>query len=185
MEKKNAFIFLAEGFEEIEAVTPIDLLRRAGLEVKTVAVTDNRVVVGAHGVPYTADCTLKEIARQEADALVLPGGLPGAQNLHDTPELLAMIRRQLDTNRGIVGAICASPAFILGEEGMLQGKRATCYPGCEPKMKGAEVLSDLVVVDGAIITGKGPAASIPFGLALVEALLGTTAAKEVADGILY
>ena len=183
MEQK-VYVFLAEGFEEIEAVTPIDLLRRAGLNVETVSITADRLVTGAHGVPYTADRVLAAVEGQSPLAIVLPGGLPGAQNLHDTPALLSMIRRQLEASK-VVAAICASPAFILGEEGLLQGKKATCYPGCEPKMKGATVSTELVEVDGNIITGKGPAASIPFGLAIVEKLAGAAAAKEVSEGILY
>ena len=124
MEQK-VYVFLAEGFEEIEAVTPIDLLRRAGLNVETVSVTADRLVTGAHGVPYAADRVLADIEGQSPLAIVLPGGLPGAQNLHDTPALLSMIRHQLEASK-VVAAICASPAFILGEEGLLQGKKATC-----------------------------------------------------------
>lgn len=183
MEQK-VYVFLAEGFEEIEAVTPIDLLRRARITVETVSVTSHRKVQGAHGVTYVADRVLAEVKEQSPLAIVFPGGLPGAQNLHDTSALLAMVRRQLEA-KTLIAAICASPAFILGEENLLRGKRATCYPGCEPKMKGAIVSTEMVEVDGNIITGKGPAASIPFALAIVEYLKGASVAKEVADGILY
>lgn len=182
--EKRAFVFLATGFEEIEAVTSIDILRRAGVSTTTVSVTAELVVVGAHGVPYTADKTIDQIKGQKADALVLPGGLPGADNLYACTSLLAMLKEQNKENK-IIAAICASPAVVLGATHLLEGRKATCYPSFEPKMLGATPIAQPVIRDGHIITGQGPAASMAFALEVVEALTDTSTRKEVAAGLLY
>lgn len=182
--KKKAFVFLAEGFEEIEAVTSIDLLRRAEVETITVSVSSERVVVGAHGVPYIADVTINQIEGQKADALVLPGGLPGADNLYASTTLQTMLKEQNQENK-LIAAICASPAVVLGIMNLLNGRKATCYPSFEPKMLGATPILQHVVRDGHIITGQGPAASIAFALEIVEALTDATTRQAVATGLLY
>lgn len=182
--KKLVHLFLATGFEEVEALATVDLLRRANLEVLTVSISKEPAVVGAHHVTVIADTTIDKLPEELPDALVLPGGLPGAQNLHDCAPLMQRIRKQLDNQR-LVAAICASPAFILGEEGLLKGKNATCYPGCEAKMKDATVMGDMVTQDGNIITGKGPAASFAFALTIIRQLMGEAVQNEVAQGFLY
>lgn len=178
------YVFLAPGFEEIEAVAPIDIMRRAGIEVTTVAVTadGSEAVEGAHGVPYVADIHIDELPIDlSAEWLVLPGGMPGAANLHDCEKLLAMLR---ETSGGIA-AICASPAVVLGAEGMLEGKPATCYPGFENLCNGAEMTGAPVVTSPGLITAKGPAFAMDFGLAIVSAALGDDKADEVARGMLF
>lgn len=183
MEKK-AFVFLAEGFEEIEAVTAIDILRRAGIATTIVSVMETLTVTGAHGVPYTADALLAEVADQKVDALVLPGGLPGADNLLAATTLRAMLTAQHERQE-LIAAICASPAVVLGSLGILEGKHATCYPSFEPKMTGAHPVAKPVVCDGHIITGQGPASSMAFALEVVAALTDEATRQEVADGLLY
>ena len=171
---KKVYVFLAEGFEEMEAVTPIDLLRRAGVDAKLVSVTGNRAVTGAHGVTYLADLLFEEI-EEDADMLVLPGGLPGAQNLQDN-EALGKLLLKFHEEGKFVCAICAAP-MVLGHLGILQGKKATIYPGMEDRLIGATPVADKVCRDGNVITGKGPGAAMTFAITLVEALAG----KEVAD----
>lgn len=178
------YLFLAPGFEEIEAVAPIDIMRRAGMDVTTVAVTTDgsEAVEGAHGVPYVADLHIDELPETvEAEWLVLPGGMPGATNLHDCPKLLEMLRNAT----GGIAAICASPAVVLGAEGLLEGKAATCYPGFEDLCHGAEMTGSPVVATPGLITAKGPAFAMDFGLAIVNATLGEEKADEVARGMLF
>lgn len=177
------YVFLAPGFEEIEAVAPIDIMRRAGMEVTSVAVTTDGsgAVEGAHGVPYVADIHIDELAEDvEAEWLVLPGGMPGASNLHECEKLLALLRK----TAGGIAAICASPAVVLGAEGLLEGKPATCYPGFEDLCRGAEMTGAPVVTAPGLITAKGPAFATDFGLAIVNAALGEEKADEVARGML-
>lgn len=178
------YLFLAPGFEEIEAVAPIDIMRRAGMEVTTVAVTadGSEAVEGAHGVPYVADIHIDDLPETlEAEWLVLPGGMPGATNLHDCPKLL----KYLHETQGGIAAICAAPAVVLGAEGLLRGKAATCYPGFEELCEGAEMNGSPVVSIPGLITAKGPAFAMDFGLAIVNATLGEEKAEEVAHGMLF
>lgn len=180
----KTYVFLAPGFEEIEAVAPIDIMRRAGMEVETVAVTSDgsEAVEGAHGVPYVADLHIDDLPEEvEAQWLVLPGGMPGASNLHDCEKLIHLLRN----TRGGIAAICASPAVVLGAEGLLDGKPATCYPGFEELCAGAEMTGAPVVSVAGLITAKGPAFAMDFGLAIVNATLGEEKAEEVARGMLF
>lgn len=179
---KKAIVFLANGFEEMEAMGTIDILRRGGIEVTTVSITDNPVVLGAHNVPVTADTTLGQATLTGTDALVLPGGMPGASNLNDSEPVKEALLQQYREGR-IVAAICAAP-MVLGGLGLLKGRNATCYPGFEPKLIGANVTSEIVEVSENVITGKGPGLVIDFGLALVAALKGDAVAEEVAAGLL-
>lgn len=182
-EMKN-YVFLAPGFEEIEAVAPIDIMRRAGMEVVTVAVTadGSEAVEGAHGVPYVADVHIDDLpAETEAEWLVLPGGIPGASNLYENTKLTDMLK----TTGGGIAAICASPAVVLGQSGLLEGKSATCYPGFEELCRGAEMTGAPVVSTPRLITAKGPAFAMDFGLAIVTASLGEDKAEEVARGMLF
>lgn len=179
---KKAFVFLATGFEEIEAAGIIDVLRRGGIETKVISITDQYKVAGAHELEYTADALLADTDFSEADALVLPGGMPGSSNLNACDPLKELLVEQYRQGK-IVAAICAAP-LVLGGLGLLKGRKATCYPGFEPTLIGANVTSEIVEQDGHVITGKGPGLVFDFGLALVAALKSKSAAEEVAAGIL-
>lgn len=177
---KTIFVFLITGFEEIEALATVDVLRRAELDVKTVSLTDNKIVIGSHNVPVTADIIFSEFDSSKAEMLVLPGGTT-AYNDHEgvKKELLAF------ANKGEkVAAICASP-MVLGGLGLLEGKTATCYPGFEQYLTKAVLQTDkAVVIDGNITTGRGPGLTIDFALSLVEQLVGKDKRNEVAKGLL-
>ena len=179
---KTAIIVLAEGFEEIEAVTPADILRRAGVEVELVGL-DAIEVTGAHGVTFKADRVLAE--SEDADAVILPGGLPGADNLAASAKLAGVLAAQAEAGK-LVAAICASPAWVLARQGLLDGRRATCYPGCEERFGASTAhAADDVVHDGNILTSRGPGTAFAFGLALARELAGEQAADELAERMLY
>ena len=179
---KKALIFLADGFEEMEAVTPLDFMRRAGLDAKFVSLAGTLSVTGSHGVTYRADMLFDEKVASEADMLILPGGLPGAQNLQDN-EALGKLLLKFHEEGKFVCAICAAP-MVLGGLGLLKGRKATCYPGFEPKLIGANVTGEAVEVSDNVITGKGPGLVMNFGLALVAAIKNDAVAEEVAAGLL-
>lgn len=179
---KKSYVFLAPGFEEIEAVAPVDVMRRGGMEVVTVSVVPGvTAVTGAHGVTYVADTTIDRLpAMPEAEWLILPGGMPGATNLLECKALAEMLRRF----EGNIAAICASPAVVLGQLGLLEGVKATCYPGMESVAPGVEFTGAGVERDGRFITGKGPAFAVAFGAAILEASAGKETADEVMAGML-
>ncbi|MDY3068807.1 MAG: DJ-1 family glyoxalase III [Parabacteroides sp.] len=179
---KKAFVFLADGFEEIEALGTVDVLRRAGIEVTTVSINNEKCVKGAHNITVTADICFGEASFDGADALILPGGMPGSKNLNECEPLKEALLQQYRENR-IVAAICAAP-LVLGGLGLLKGKKATCYPSFEPTLIGAEVTSEPAVTDGNVITGKGPGFVFDFALALVAAIKSEAVAEEVAAGLL-
>lgn len=177
---KTIFIFLTTGFEDIEAIATIDILRRAELNVKSVSLTDSRQVASSHQVMVTADLMFDQVNFSEAELLILPGGTTRFNEHEDMKkELLAF------ANKGEkVAAICASP-MVLGGLGLLDGKKATCYPGFEQYLKGATLQTDKsVVVDGNITTGRGPGLTIDFALNLVEQLAGKEKRDAVAAGLL-
>ena len=179
---KNIFVFLAEGFEEIEALTPVDVLRRAGLSVQTVSVMDEQIVAGAHGVPVLADKMFAEINPEDAEMILLPGGLPGATNL-DAHEGLGQMIQDFAKEDKPLAAICAAP-LVFGNRGLLQGKKATCYPGFETYLQGAEYTAALVEKDGNFITGKGPGAAMEFAFAIVEKYCGIDKVNELKQGMM-
>ena len=179
---KTIFVFLAEGFEEIEALTPVDVLRRAGLSVQTVSIMDEQAVAGAHGVPVLADKMCAEINPEDAEMILLPGGLPGATNLDAHEGLSRMILEFADAEKPLA-AICAAP-LVLGNRGLLQGKKATCYPGFETYLQGAEYTAALVEQDGNVITGKGPGAAMEFAFAIVEKYCGIDKVNELKQGMM-
>ena len=179
---KNIFVFLAEGFEEIEALTPVDVLRRAGLSVQTVSVMDEQIVAGAHGVPVLADKMFAEINPEDAEMILLPGGLPGATNL-DAHEGLGQMIQDFAKEEKPLSAICAAP-LVFGNRGLLQGKKATCYPGFETYLQGAEYTAALVEKDGNFITGKGPGAAMEFAFAIVEKYCGIDKVNELKQGMM-
>lgn len=172
-------LFLAEGFEEIEALATVDILRRAGVDVRTVGVSGKQVR-GAHGIVVTADCTVDDISTDGMEMVVLPGG-PGTPNLEASETAQRFIDCAVQ-NDFWIGAICAAPS-ILGHKGLLNGKRAVCYPGYEKELEGAQVQQTSVCKDGRIITGNGPGAAYAFGLELAAALKGRAVADQVKEGM--
>jgi len=180
---KKAIVFLANGFEEMEALGTVDILRRGGIEVTTVSITTDPVVIGAHNVPVTADTTLNNALLNDADALILPGGMPGASNLNDSETVKEALLGQYREGR-IVAAICAAP-MVLGGLGLLKGRKATCYPGFEERLFGAKVSPKGVVTDGNITTATGMGVATRFGLELVRLLRGAEAADRIASGIRF
>ena len=181
--KKN-YIFLADGFEEVEALTCVDVMRRAGMTVVTVSMNPDLAVTGAHGVTVMADSVYSDNDYSDADWLVLPGGIPGAPNLADS-ELLCDLITAHDERGGKVGAICASPAVVLAPLGLLQGREAVCYPGMEQGIEGVNWKSGAVAVDDNVVTGNGPAAAAPFALTMVAQSMGADVAAQVAAGMLF
>lgn len=180
---KKVYVFLADGFEEIEAVNVIDLLIRAGIQTVMVSVSANLEVKGSHGIKILADEVFKEGAFEDADCLVLPGGSPGTDNLFQCQFLNKLLRVHASKNK-LIGAICAAPT-ILGQLGLLIGKCATCYPGMENKLEGASHISSEVVIDGSIITSRSAGTAIPFALRLIETLLSEEEAEKIKRAIVY
>lgn len=179
---KKVALFLANGFEEIEALATVDVLRRAQIPVQTVSITSDRVVTGAHDIPVTADTTFNEADFSDVEVLVLPGGMPGAKHLNEHEGLKALIK-EFNARGKTISAICAAP-MVLGGLGLLDGKRATCYPGFEPELIGAQTTGESVVVDGNITTGRGPGLVFDFALRLVEQIAGLATRQEVQNGLL-
>ncbi len=176
-------IFFATGYEEIEALTVVDILRRAGEEITMVSVTDERSVTSSHGVEVTMDKVLSEVNFDETDVIVLPGGMPGTKNLEACAALMEQVDAFVQAGK-TVAAVCAAPS-ILGHRGHLNGKKACSFPDMESQLEGAEVLREPAVIDGNIITGRGMGAAIPFGLAILEKLQGKEAAEAMGKKIVY
>ncbi len=175
------YCFLADGFEEVEAIAPVDMLRRAGVEVKTVGVTGD-VINGRHGIRVIPDIDIKDIILDDnLEAVILPGGLPGATNLENS----AYVQNAIDFAHAkgkYICAICAAPQ-ILGHKCLLKGKQAIAYPGFEKELEGAIISEDYVVLDGNIITAKGAGVATEFGLKIVGALKGEALAEEIGNAI--
>lgn len=175
------YLFLANGFEEIEALAPVDFLRRAGVDIKTVGI-GGALLEGAHGICVKADITEDEINLDEGlQGVILPGGMPGADNLDKSP----VVQKAIDycaENEKVVAAICAAP-FVLGKKGLLNGKKATCFPGFEDYLEGACVVSDGVVTDGKIVTAKGAGVAWEFGSAIATLLVGEEKSKGILRAI--
>ncbi|MGN0525887.1 MAG: DJ-1 family glyoxalase III [Acutalibacteraceae bacterium] len=175
------YAFLANGFEEIEALTPVDFLLRLGECVKTVGVT-GKTVKGSHGITVEADLTLSEISLDEnLKGIILPGGMPGAKNLNDSKGVQNAIDYCSEHKR-VIGAICAAP-FILGRKNLLKGKNATCFPGFESDLKGANVVSDGVVISDNIVTARGAGVAWEFSAALGSLFSGEEESQEILRGI--
>lgn len=181
----KVYVFLADGFEDVEALIPVDVLRRGGQDVLTVSVMDDsQTVESAHGVTMIADTWIGDCDLTDADLLLLPGGMPGASNLYACEPLRQALVNQQEEGK-MIAAICASPAVVLGQMGLLEGYRATCYPGFEQLLSGAEYTGELCTIDGNIITGEGPAAAFPFAYALLAILQDEATAQQIADGMRY
>ena len=178
---KKAIVLLAEGFEEIEAVTPIDYLRRAGVEVTAAAVSGNLPVKGARGITVHADTTLHEA--DGYDAVIIPGGMPGAANIAASPEAGALITAMAAAGK-LVCAICASPAVVLAPLGLLSGRQFTCYPGMEEKVQGGRWTADRVVIDGNIITSRSAGTAGEFAVAVIGQLVGKAEGEKIAKAVL-
>jgi len=180
---KRAFVFLASGFEEIEAISIIDVLRRGEVNTITVSITDDKKVKGAHNIEVIADEIFTNVDFSNGDMLVLPGGQPGTDNLNAHAGLKAAINQYNDQQK-YIAAICAAP-LVFGEMGLLKGKKAICYPSFESRLIGAKITgNERVVVDGNIITSKGPGTAIEFALQLVEILVGKEVAEKWRNGMI-
>ena len=178
------YVFLADGFEEIEALAPIDVMRRAGLSVKMVSVTEDLVVQGAHGISVIADAAFNDFDYTDASLLFLPGGLPGATNLEAHEGLEKLLVKKSNEEGVVISAICAAP-LVLGGLGLLEGKQATCYPGFEDTMRGATYTADKVTCDGNFFTACGPGAAWELGFTLVEHFCSMEKADELRKGMQF
>ena len=185
MADRKVLVILAEGFEEVEALAPIDVLRRCGASVTVAGLKPERgnLVRGAHDVWVRCDVELRDVREDRFDAIVLPGGMPGALNLHKSETVDSMVR---DTCRrgDLVCAICASPAFVLAPMGILEGRKCTCYPGCEAQAPSVKFSAERVVRDGNVITGAGPGTALEFGLLIAEALYGKETSERVRSDMI-
>lgn len=179
----KVYVFLAEGFEEIEGLTVVDLLRRAKIETEMVSVMEGKQIKGSHGIKVTADSMFEDVDFSDADILVLPGGMPGTLNLGNHEGLCELLKKHYGEGKNIA-AICAAPS-VFGQLGFLQGRIATCYPGFESKLEGAICCATKVAVDGNVTTAKGMGAAIDFGLKLIELIAGLEKAQEIREGIIY
>ena len=176
------YMFLANGFEEVEALCPLDLLRRAELEVTTVAVGGSELVVGSHGISVQADIPDTLYRDAHPDLIILPGGMPGTKNL-DQSRIVDAALRAAEASGAPIAAICAAP-MVLGKRGYLKGKRAICFPGFEEYPEGATIAKERVVRDGNVVTAAGMGVALDFGLALVAMLKGQTVADELRRAVL-
>ena len=180
---KTSYLFLADGFEEIEALATVDILRRAGIEILTVSITADRNVKGAHGVTVVADSLFSEIDLSDAEWLIAPGGLPGSTNLHECEPLNDALKAH-NSRGGKIAAICAAPAFVLAPIGILDGHDATGYPGTTTESEAIRWQESPAVTSGNIVTGNGPASALRFALAIIASTKGEEAANQVAAGML-
>ncbi len=174
-------VFLATGFEEIEAMGIVDTLRRAGIEV-VIAGLQTGAIEGGHGVKVVPDREIEGINIEDFDAVVLPGGSPGYVNLGNDKRVLDAVRKAFELGK-VVAAICAAPS-VLAKAGILEGKKATIYPGLETALAGAKPINERVVEDGKIITSQGPGTALEFGVKLVETLVGEKSARELKDSLI-
>lgn len=181
--KEIVAVHLAEGFEEIEAVSIIDVLRRAEIETLIVSVTDKKEVTGSHNITFTADTLFDEVNYEQVKMIVLPGGMPGAKNLKNHDGLGKQILRFYSEGKPL-GAICAAP-IVFGSLKILKNKKATCYPGNEDQLIGADVTGNDIEVTHNIITGKGAGVAIPFALRIVEMLKGKELSDSLAEKLIY
>lgn len=176
------YIFLAEGFEECEALAPIDILRRAGLDVKTVGI-GSKIVTGSHNIPIVCDLEETELSTENLEAVILPGGMPGTLNLENSPTVQKFLEFAAK-NQLIIAAICAAPS-ILGHKGLLKGKKATCFTGFEKDLTDAIVVDLPAVKDGNIVTAYGAGAAFQFGFLILEALKGKEKSQDMKKQMRY
>lgn len=179
----KVYIFLANGFEEIEGLTVVDLLRRAGIDITMVSVTGEMFITGSHQIMVKADALFDDLDYEDADMLVLPGGMPGTKNL-SSHEGLDLLLRKFHSKGRKLSAICAAPS-VLGSKGLLKGKNATCYPGFEDALLGAHIKNEGVVFDGNVITSKGLGTAMDFSFGLITSLKSEAVAAEIAKSSQY
>ena len=180
----KVYVFLANGFEDVEALIPVDVLRRGGVDVVTVSTTDSETVESAHSVGIRADVMFDDCDFSDADLLMLPGGMPGASNLYAHEGVCQVLQAQFEAGKKI-SAICAAPAVVLAQLGILDGKQATCYPGFEQMFTTADYTGELVTVDGQITTAEGPAAAFPYAYELLSQLVDEQTADQIAEGMRF
>lgn len=189
---KGTYVFLADGFEVSEALTTVNMLRRGGINVKTVSIYDDRIVTSSNRIPVIADMSFGEFKSSTSfggslasDVMIFPGGMPGSANLAGFGKLIDIMKKHYEDG-GTVAAICAAPSLVLSLLPDLDGKKMTCYDGFEQALvdKGAEYLKDGVVIDGNIITGRGPGWAVEFGLAILSHVKGQAKADEVKAGLM-
>ena len=177
-------VLLAEGFEEVEALTVVDYFRRVGGEALMVSTSGEKEVRGAHNIRLLADETLDNLKDLDSYAgVIIPGGLPGATNLRDNEKVIEILR-QMNDNKKLIGAICAGP-IVLEKAGIVKGRKLTFYPGFEDQLESANYLEDKLVIDGNIITSRGPALAVDFALGITKYLLGDSKEEELRESILY
>ena len=185
--KKSAIVLLAAGFEEVEAVTPIDYLRRAGIEVTVAAIGGDLTVKGARDITVNADTTLQDLGRFSLinlyDAIVIPGGMPGATNIAASPEAGTLITNMAAAGK-LICAICASPAVVLAPLGILSGKKFTCFPGMEAKVQGGKWTDERATIDGNVITSRSAGSAGEFAVAIIGRLLGAAEGDKIAQAVL-
>ena len=183
---KKVYVFLADGFEDVEALIPVDVWRRGGIDVTTVSISDFPLVNSAHGVNIEADIMFEQGEFGDADLIFLPGGMPGATNLFEHKGVCKTVVDQHMAGKK-VAAICASPAVVLAPLGILENKKATCYPGFESVLaeNDATYTGDLFTVDGNVTTGEGPAAAFPFAYELLSQLVSKQTADQIAEGMRF
>ena len=180
---EKAYIFLADGFEEIEGLTVVDILRRAGVEIQMVSIMGRKELTGSHGIPVVADAVFEEVDFSDGTLFVLPGGMPGTKRLAAHGGLAALLKEKNAEGKRLA-AICAAPS-VFGGLGLLEGRRAACYPGFEEALEGAEYTSQGVVTDGLVTTARGLGYALDLGLELSRLLVGKDTAAKVKAGIQY
>lgn len=180
---KNVLVPIADGIEELESVAMIDVLRRGGAQVTIASVSSGLQITASRKTKLVADAMIKDCVGMVFDGIFLPGGMPGAEHLRDSAPLTELLKQQVQAGR-LYGAICASPAVVLAHHGLLQGRKATCYPSMETQLPDASAACKRVVVDHNCITSQGPGTAVEFALALVEALFGAERRKQVAEPML-
>ena len=179
----KVYIFLADGFEDIEGLTVVDLMRRAGITAETVSIKKTREITTSHGIEMKTDRIFQETDFSDADMLVLPGGMPGTRYLGEFAPLTELLTEYYNKNRKIA-AICAAPS-VFAKLGFLKGRKATSYPSFMDQLEGAETCEEPVVVDGNVTTSRGLGTAIPFALCLIAQLVGEEKASEIAESIVY
>ena len=180
----KVLIPVADSVEDIETVTIVDVLRRAGLDVSIASIHERKQIIAARGTRIEADCLLSSCLADKWDLIVLPGGMPGAEHLSNHAPLIALLKEQAATGKHYA-AICASPAVVLARHGLLNGKQATCYPAMQAQLPDTSRAAEMTVIDHNCITSQGPATAMAFALALVEALSGKDRRQQVAEGLLF
>ena len=182
----KVYVFLADGFEDVEALIPVDVLRRGGVDVTTVSISEFPLVQSAHGVNIEADILFEQGNYTDADLLMLPGGMPGASNLYMHDGVCKAVKAQFAAGKK-VSAICAAPGVVLAPRGIVDGKKATCYPGFEKALaeNGATYTADLVTVDGNVTTAEGPAAAFPYAYELLSQLVDKQTSDQIAEGMRF